>query len=212
MEMQDQERRRIARDLHDSAGQTIALLLMSIRQMLKELKPGNPDLVKLVNESRVYAEELNREIRTTSYLLHPPLLDEIGLRAALDWYVDGLRQRAGLDVEVNIGPEFERLSRHLELTVFRVIQECLTNIHRHSGSKTAHISIVRDDANVVVQVRDNGRGIAAEKLSKIQAKGVGVGLRGIFERVRQFAGQVHIKSQEGRGTTVVVSLPLAGPN
>lgn len=210
METQDQERRHIARELHDSAGQIVAALGMNIGQMMSELKKSNPDLVKLAEETRAYVDELDRELRTTSYLLHPPLLDEIGLQAALNWYVDGLKQRAGIVVELNIQGEFERPSREMELAIFRVVQECLTNIHRHSESKSAQIRIARGDANVVVEVRDAGRGMSADQLSRIKSKSTGVGLRGIGERVRQFAGNVHIESQLGQGTTVLVTLPLEG--
>lgn len=208
METQDQERRRIARELHDSAGQMIGLLLMNLSKLGKELKGSNPALAELAQETRKYAEALNQEIRTTSYLLHPPLLDETGLRAALDWYLEGLKQRAGLDVEFDIDEGFERPPREKELVIFRVVQECLTNIHRHSGSKTARIRIGRDGGNVVVEVKDEGRGIAAENLEKIKAKSEGLGLRGMRERVRQFAGDLAIESQAGMGTTVRVTLPL----
>jgi signal transduction histidine kinase len=124
--------------------------------------------------------------------------------------VEGLKERANLDVTLDIDEEFERPSRDLELTVFRVVQECLTNIHRHSGSKTAQIRISREGSDVVVEVRDAGRGISAENLARIQARGTGVGLRGIRERVRQFGGLVRMESQEGLGTKVFVTLPLAG--
>jgi PAS domain S-box-containing protein len=208
METQDQERRRIARELHDSAGQTIVALLMTVGKMSTELTTSHPKMAELAAEARTYAKELEQEIRTTSYLLHPPMLDEIGLRAALNWYVDGLKQRAGLEVELNIHQDLERPSREMELTIFRVVQECLTNIHRHSGSKSAQIRIGCEGGNVVIEVRDAGCGMGPDRLSTIRAKG-GVGLRGMRERVRQFAGAVHIESQEGAGTTILVTLPLA---
>ena len=210
METQDHERRRIARELHDSAGQIVAALLMNLARIRRELSVSNPKLAQLVEETKKWAEDLNQEMRTTSYLLHPPLLDESGLRAALDWYVEGLKERANLNVTLDIHEEFERPSREMELTVFRLVQECLTNIHRHSGSKTAQIRIARQDGEVVVEVRDAGRGISAENLAKIQARGTGVGLRGIRERVRQFGGKVRMESQEGVGTTVFVTLPVSG--
>ena len=181
---------------------------MNIGRMFRELKTSNPDLAKLAEETRAYAEELNQEIRTTSYLLHPPLLDETGLRSALDWYIEGLKQRADLDVELDIHAEFERLPRDMELNIFRVVQECLTNIHRHSGSNTAQIRIAREGVDVVVEVRDAGRGIATENLAESLAKGTGVGLSGIRERVHQLAGDVRIESKEGLGTTILVTLPL----
>ncbi len=210
METQDHERRRIARELHDSAGQIVAALLMNLGRIRRELSDSNPKLADLAQETQGWAEDLNQEMRTTSYLLHPPLLDESGLRAALDWYVEGLRERANLNVTLDIHEQFERPSREMELTVFRVVQECLTNIHRHSGSKTAQIRIARQDGEVVVEVRDAGRGISAENLARIQARGTGVGLRGIRERVRQFGGAVRMESQEGVGTTIFVTLPVSG--
>jgi signal transduction histidine kinase len=208
MEMQDEERRRIARELHDSAGQTIAMLMMNLGQIAKETAGANAGLSALAEESRKYAQDLNQEIRTTSYLLHPPLLDETGLRAALEWYADGLKRRAGLEVEIMIDNGLERPARELELAIFRIAQECLTNIHRHSGSKTAYIRIARRESCLCIEVRDEGRGIEAEKLARIQKSGGGVGLRGMRERVRQFSGTVAIESRPGQGTTVSVTLPL----
>jgi PAS domain S-box-containing protein len=208
MELQDEERRRIARELHDSAGQIIAALSMNLGKMVEELKVKEPSLVELAEESQAYAQELDREIRTTSYLLHPPLLDEIGLRAALDWYVDGLKQRSGLDVALNIQAGFERPSREMELAIFRVVQECLVNIHRHSGSTTARICIAREGSNVVVEVSDDGRGIDSDKLAKLRARSTGVGLRGIRERVRQFCGDLHIDSEVDKGTAVRIIFPI----
>lgn len=209
MEMQDQERRHIARELHDSAGQTIALLLINLTRLQARIKIGDADLRELANEARICAEDLNREIRTTSYLLHPPLLDELGLRAALSWYTEGLKERAGIEVELKLDPAFVRPSRDIELTIFRIVQECLTNIHHHSGGKMAWIRIDRNASNVVVEVRDAGRGMAAENLDRIKAAGLGVGLRGIRERLRQFSGTLQIESQPGVGTTIVATLPLS---
>jgi signal transduction histidine kinase len=143
-----------------------------------------------------------------SYLLHPPLLDEIGLEAALRWYAEGLEQRAGLKVQLQISDKFERLSREMEITVFRVVQECLTNVHRHSGSKSALVRLGREQGALRLEVRDAGRGIAPNRLDTLRAVGAGIGLRGVKERVRQFAGEVRIDSEVGTGTAVFVSLPL----
>lgn len=208
MEMQDHERRHIARELHDSAGQIVAALLMNLGRLRRELSVGNPKQAHLVEETLTWAEDLNKEMRTTSYLLHPPLLDESGLRAALEWYIEGLSERANLEITLGMPEDFERPTRDMELTVFRVVQECLTNIHRHSGSKTAQIIISREGPSIVVEVRDAGRGLSAENLSRIQARGTGVGLRGIRERVRQLGGVVRMESQEGGGTTILVTLPV----
>ena len=195
MTAQDEERRHIARELHDSAGQSIAVLVMSLSQICSEIGDANPKLGHLADQARTSAKELEREIRTTSYLLHPPMLDEIGLRAALSWYIEGLEGRAGIQVRLSVA-EFDRLPVDLELTIFRVVQECLTNVHRHSKSTTAHIRIGIDDAAFVIEVRDFGIGISAQDLAAIRNGGGGVGVRGIRERLRPYAGEIHIDSQK----------------
>jgi signal transduction histidine kinase len=139
------------------------------------------------------------------------MLDELGLRAALVWYVEGLEQRAGIQVRLSV-TEFGRLPAELELAICRVVQECLTNIHRHSNSKTADINICADGAGFVIEVRDFGKGISAEHLAELQNRGGGVGLRGMRERVRPYAGEVRIDSQEGHGTMITITLPHAVPS
>ncbi len=208
METQDREGRRIARELHDSAGQISAALLMKLAGIAEKIKVANPALIKEVQEARSFADELDREIRTTSYLLHPPMLDEIGLEAALHWYTEGLEERAGLEVQLHIPDNFERLSREMEITIFRVVQECLTNVHRHSGSRSAHVRLAREQGTLRLEVRDAGRGIAPDRLNILRARGAGIGLRGVRERVRQFAGEVRIDSELGSGTTISVTLPV----
>jgi PAS domain S-box-containing protein len=213
IETQDREGRRIARELHDSAGQITAALLMKLAGLAETIKAesakvSSPELAKEVQEARAYAEELDREIRTTSYLLHPPMLDEIGLQAALHWYTEGLEQRAGLNVQLDISDNFERLSREMEITIFRIVQECLTNVHRHSGSKSAQVRLGREQGTLRLEIRDAGRGIDPSRLDTLRATGAGIGLRGVRERVRQFAGEVRIDSEVGSGTTIFVTLPL----
>ena len=208
MKTQDEERRRIAREMHDSAGQTIVALSMAIDQIQRALDPSNQKLIGLTQEADSLLRDLGQEIRTTSYLLHPPLLDELGLREALGWYVDGLRQRSGIEIQLSVD-EFQRLPNEIELTVFRVVQECLTNIHRHSGSKIAQIDVAAKGDDLIVKVRDFGSGISEEVLAKIRNRGVGVGFRGMRERVRPFAGDVRIESQVGVGTAVTITLPNA---
>ncbi|MGA2814197.1 MAG: ATP-binding protein, partial [Candidatus Acidiferrum sp.] len=203
---QDEERRRIAREMHDSAGQIIAALSMNLSQISSLIGDASPKLHELVSQARTLARELEQEIRTTSYLLHPPMLDELGLRAALFWYVEGLEQRAGIQVRLSVA-EFDRLSGEMELTIFRVVQECLTNIHRHSDSKTADINIAFDHLGFVIEVRDFGKGISAQNLAEIRNRGVGVGLRGMRERVRPYGGSVRIDSEQGQGTRVTITLP-----
>ena len=206
MTTQDEERRHIAREMHDSAGQIVAALSMYLTEISSKIGDSNLELGELVKNAMNLTKDLDQEIRTTSYLLHPPMLDEIGLKAALDWYVEGLEQRAGIKAELSMA-EIGRLAPEMELAIFRVVQECLTNTHRHSGSKTAHISIDRDSAGVVVEVRDFGRGISASNLAKIRNRSAGIGLRGMRERVRPYAGDVRIDSQEGHGTTITITIP-----
>ena len=207
LQTQDDERRHIARELHDSAGQVLTLLSMSLTALLESVKQKAPDLMESVVQSDRLVQQLTREIRTTSYLLHPPLLDEVGLSDSLSWYIDGLRQRSGLKIDFNISAEFGRLPRDMELAVFRLVQECLTNIHRHSGSKVAYIQISREPQRISVQVRDRGKGISPAKLAEIQTKGSGVGIRGMRERLRQFHGEMTIESSSS-GTTILGTIPL----
>lgn len=208
LEMQDNERRHIARELHDSAGQTLTVLGISLARLRQELgKRGGSQAAKFAEEAEELARQLSREIRTTSYLLHPPLLDERGLEAALTWYVRGLMDRSGLHIELDIQEEFGRLSPDLELVIFRLVQECLTNIHRHSDSKTALIELERQPGMASLVIEDQGKGISAEKLAALQSDSPGVGIRGMRERVNQFGGQLEITSN-GSGTRVAVTLPI----
>ena len=205
---QDEERRHIARELHDSAGQTLAVLGINVATIIENARKQAPDVVAAAEQTREVLEELTKEIRTTSYLLHPPLLDENGLPAALSWYIRGLSERSGLDIEFGISEEFGRLTREMELVVFRLVQECLTNIHRHSGSKRAIIQINRDVDRVLIEVRDQGKGIPKEKLAQIRYGRAGVGIRGMRERLRQFQGEMSLDSTAA-GTTVIVTLPVS---
>jgi signal transduction histidine kinase len=150
---------------------------------------------------------LSQEIRTASYLLHPPLLDESGISSALSWYVQGLAERSSLAVDLKVPDDLGRLPSEMELLIFRLVQECLTNIHRHSESKTALIRIEREDSNVYVEVQDRGRGMSPERLTEIQSQGTGVGIRGMRERVRHFRGDLVIESNDS-GTKVYATLPL----
>ena len=207
MRTQDEERRHIARELHDSAGQTLAVLGMQLSQIAQNAAKTLPEILKLIESAEELFQQLQREIRTTSYLLHPPLLDETGLSSAVDWYVDGLKGRSGLDIQLHIPDNFGRVSRDLELVIFRLVQECLTNIHRHSGATRAIIQITRSDRTISVEVADNGSGMPQEKLAEVQSGGHGVGLRGMKERIRQFHGEMRIDSDHS-GTKIFVTLPV----
>jgi PAS domain S-box-containing protein len=203
---QDDERRRIARELHDSAGQIITALGMNMARVSRGVKPGD-ELREAVQESNELLQQLNKEIRTVSYLLHPPLLDENGLPEAIRWYLQGMAERSGLKVELEVTENFGRLPDEIELAVFRIVQECLTNIHRHADSANATIRLSRDANNVFVEAQDYGKGISAEKLAGIQGQRSGVGITGMRERVRHLGGSMNIESNEN-GTTISVTLPV----
>jgi len=207
MRIQDEERRRIARELHDSAGQTLTVLGLNLAQLVQKVEVVAPELVKDGKEIEEVVQQLHREIRTTSYLLHPPLLDEAGLSSALKWYVQGLAERSGMKIDLNISDDFGRLPADMELAIFRVVQECLTNIHRHAESKTAFIRIARENGSICVQVRDEGKGISPERLVEIQSRGSGVGIAGIRERLRHFQGEMKIES-DSSGTRVLATIAL----
>jgi two-component system, NarL family, sensor kinase len=169
---------------------------MSIAQLAAESTP-NPKLARYVENAEGLVKHLSQELRTTSYLLHPPLLEEAGLSSALRWYVQGLAERSGLNIELKLPDDFARLPDDVELLIFRLVQESLTNIHRHSGSKTAVIRVARRGDRISVEVQDQGKGISRERLAEIQSQGAGVGITGMRERIRQFSGELTITSGEG---------------
>jgi len=207
-QMQDDERRHVARELHDSAGQILAALGMSLANLAQLARNSTPEVMKGLNETQQYVDQLSQEIRTMSYLLHPPLLDESGLPVALRWYAEGLEERNGMKVVVNIPDDLGRFGHEMELMMFRLVQECLTNIHRHSGSKTAEITMWRDDGDVCLDIRDQGKGIPPERLASIQAQGGGVGIRGMRERIHPFHGSMEIESSAS-GTRISFRLPVS---
>jgi PAS domain S-box-containing protein len=204
---QDEERRHMARELHDHAGQTLALLGMNLSALETKIKGQDPKIVGLAKESHALSDDLSREIRTLSYLLHPPLLDEVGLRSALRWYVDGFSERSKIKVDLELPPDLGRLPRELELVIFRVVQESLTNVHRHSGSSSARIFLASSQGAVEFEISDCGKGIPVEKRRELTSAKAGVGVRGMEERVRQFGGTLQISSSH-EGTKVAVKLPL----
>jgi signal transduction histidine kinase len=208
MQLQDDERRRIARELHDSVGQMLAALGMNLATVGADIERLTKT-ANTVNDSAALVQELSQEVRTISHLLHPPLLDEAGLAAALRWYIDGFAQRSKIRVDLEIPADLERLARESETAIFRTVQECLTNIHRHSGSPTARIRIVVSDSQVCVEVEDRGKGIPPEKQFEMALAGTpGVGIRGMRERLRQLGGRLEVHS-EGKGTLIVARLPVA---
>jgi PAS domain S-box-containing protein len=206
LKTQDDERRRIARELHDSAGQLITVLGMNLAGIAQRVGQ-NPSLSETVEDTQNLVQQLSREIRTTSYLLHPPLLDENGLSQAIHWYMQGLKERTDLEIELSVREDFGRLPADLELTIFRIVQEGLTNIHRHSGSKTATIRLSRSADSVLLRIEDHGKGISPEKLAALRAQRTGVGITGMRERVRHLKGVMDIQSN-GTGATISVTFPV----
>ena len=207
--MQDEERRRIARELHDSVGQLLAAIGMNMEIVRAQSDKLDAKAQRAFNDNAMMVEQVSSEIRTISHLLHPPLLDLAGLASALRWYVDGFSTRSNIKVDLEIPETLGRLPAEMEIAIFRMVQECLTNIHRHSGSSTATISLSQEGERVLVQVRDMGRGIPLEKQRDlIEAGRGGVGLGGMRERLRQLGGTLEIKSGE-TGTTIIATLIVA---
>ena len=206
--LQDEERRSIARELHDSVGQLLAAISMNSAFVEAESHKLSQEAAKRVSENAAMVAEASRQIRTISHLLHPPLLDEAGLASALHWYVEGFSERSKIDATLDIPPAFAGLSKEMELCIFRVVQECLTNIHRHAGSSTAGIRIIQDEACLRVEIEDAGKGIPAEKETALRSSAhAGVGLRGMRERLRRLGGTLQIQSN-GAGTRVIAILPV----
>ncbi|HMC27705.1 MAG TPA: sensor histidine kinase [Verrucomicrobiae bacterium] len=207
-QMRDQERRSIARELHDSVGQLLAALSMNLQTLQDTTDELEPAAARAVSDSHQLVQQISREVRTISYLLHPPLLDVAGLASAIRWYADGFSERSGIRVEVDIPETFRRLPDEVEIAIFRMVQECLTNIHRHSGSGTAKIVIRQEQDHIRVHVEDAGKGIPLEKqLDLASTTRTGIGFRGMRERLRQLGGDLDIRSDD-RGTVVAATLPL----
>lgn len=206
LKVQDQERRRIARELHDSTAQRLARLEFCLRSVLQT--PLGAETRRTLTECRRLAAECSNEIRTLSYLLHPPLLDELGLGSALRAYVEGYNRRYGMRVALKMPRKRMPLPEDLEMTLFRIAQEALTNIYRHSGTRKATIRLAMESGQVLLEVADQGRGMPAEMVERLN-KGtamLGVGIAGMRERVRQLGGSLEIRSGT-RGTTVRAVLP-----
>jgi signal transduction histidine kinase len=204
LQLQDQERRKFSRELHDSLGQYLAGVKMNL-DMFSSNQP--PD--RLLTEAMSLLEQSISETRTISHLLHPPLLDEAGFTSAAKWYIDGFAQRSGIEVQADLPDAVDRLPRPIELGLFRVLQESLTNIHRHSGSTRAEIALKILPRKVALTVEDFGRGLPQELLAAFRSNGTnsGVGLAGMRERMRELGGQLNIRSTP-TGTLVSVSMPL----
>jgi PAS domain S-box-containing protein len=212
LKLQDEERRHIARDLHDVTGQKLAVQAMGLSQVLKRKAAAlDEDARRVLNECAALNKQVSEEIRTLSYLLHPPLLDELGLSSAVKWYAEGFERRTGIRVKVDISADFERLPPDVEVTLFRVIQESLTNVHRYSGSPRAFVRVKVHSGDIEVQIGDFGKGMHQDMLSAAAGKvaPLGVGIQGMKERMRQLGGKLEITSRLNDGTRVTATLPLA---
>lgn len=208
MTLQDEERRRIARDLHDTVGQTLAAVKMSIA-LIRQVKGSPTALQPLIDDLNALADEALQEVRTTSYLLHPPLLDEAGIAPAARWFVEGFARRSGLHIDCDIPQNMDRPSRDRELVLFRILQESLTNVHRHSQASAATVRLTRTGDHIEIEVRDNGKGIPEARLRRIDSSAAqaGVGITGMRERVLKLGGLFHIEALSP-GTAVRAALPL----
>jgi PAS domain S-box-containing protein len=206
---QDEERRRIGRDLHDSLGQYLAVLKMKLDSVASQIAHKEAALVQDFGQCIRLMDDSIKEVRTVSYLLYPPMLEEMGLKSAIPWYLDGFSARSGIKTTFEVQTTLGRLPRESELALFRVLQEGLTNVHRHSGSSTAHVRLLARGGMVILEIEDRGKGIPSELLAEFCQEwmgGLGIGVRGMNERMRQLGGRLDLASNEG-GTTVTATVP-----
>ena len=208
LQLQDDERRHIARDLHDITGQKLAFQSIVLSQLVTAAT--DPATKSALVECQQLTSQVSEEIRTLSYLLHPPLLDELGLSSAVHWYTQGFEKRTGIHVEVGIPRDFLRLPSEVETALFRVIQESLTNVHRYAESPKAFIRVARVGDEVKLEIGDYGKGIRAEilKSSRDAVAPLGVGIQGMKERMRQLSGRLEVTSRRNEGTVVTATLPI----
>lgn len=209
LKVQDEERRRLARNLHDSTGQTLTALKISASLLQEECRQC-PSVLRSASEVVTLADQAINEIRTMSYLLHPPLLDEVGFRCAAEWYAEGFSKRSGIDVTFDFPTEYRRLPIAVETALFRILQESLTNIHRHSKAKQARVCYLLQREYTVLEVRDFGCGIPAERLAGLRVVNgeTGVGVAGMHERLNELNGRLELES-DGHGTTVRAIIPFS---
>lgn len=204
--MQDEERRRIARELHDGLGQELVAAKISLHRLISPNSENGNSLV--ANETAEMIDRAIQQIRSISHLLHPPLLDEVGLLSALRWYLEGLTRRSTLETYLDVQPqEFPRLKSDLETAIFRIIQEAVTNVFRHAEARKVWVSIEMQDGQVVTKVRDDGKGIQ-EPVIQMQPGSIGVGINGMIQRTKEFGGLIRMSSVDP-GTVVEVSIPCS---
>ncbi|MFZ3277298.1 MAG: PAS domain-containing protein [Candidatus Sulfotelmatobacter sp.] len=207
MTMQDQERRRLARDLHDGLGQELAVAKMVLDKIVLQRSAQPAETADDWTQASSIVDRAIQQVRTMSHLLHPPLLDEVGLLSALSWYVEGLTKRSGIEISLEVQPrEFPRLSADVETPVFRIVQEALTNVFRHSEANKVWISLTQTEENIVVAVRDDGKGVD-QRITELQPDSVGVGIGGMKQRAREFGGELRLTNAHP-GTLVELTMPL----
>jgi signal transduction histidine kinase len=204
--MQDEDRRRIARELHDGLGQDLAAAKMILDGIAPDQR--SPEINREISsEVSMLIDHAIKQIRSMSYLLHPPLLDEVGLQSALQWYLEGFAKRSGIETVLSVEPlDLPRLSLELETAIFRAIQEALTNAFRHSGAKNIWVNLLRTDSQVLGTVRDDGRGVS-DRVSNLQPDSIGIGISGMIQRLKEFGGELHLKNASP-GTIVELTIPM----
>jgi signal transduction histidine kinase len=207
---QDEERKRIGRDLHDSLGQCLAILKINLDSLQLALPAAESKAISQIEQCLELTDEAIREVRTIAYVLYPPMLEELGLNSAISWYLDGFASRSEIKIIFDAAPELKRLERPVELALFRVLQESLTNVHRHSESPTAHIRLFEENGSAVLEVEDEGKGFPEAMLDLDRdelASSFGVGLRGMSERLRDLGGTIELKPAKKQGAIVRAAVP-----
>lgn len=201
---QDEERRRIARELHDGLGQDLVAIKMMLDGILQQ--DHSASRKQVAADVSTLIDRTIQQVRSISHLLHPPLLDEVGLRAALKWYLEGFTKRSGIETDLDVQPStFPRMAPELETAVFRIVQEALTNVFRHSGARKGWVTILKRDSQVVVTVRDDGKGIS-DHVAEFRPDSIGIGIGGMRQRVKEFGGELQLRNSNP-GTIVEVVIP-----
>jgi signal transduction histidine kinase len=207
---QDDERRRIARELHDGLGQDLiaAKIVLDVAQSQDHVPQKR---AQAVGEASALIDRSIQQVRSISYLLHPPMLDEVGLHSALRWYLDGITKRSGIEMHLDVQPgEFPRLAPELETTVFRIVQEALTNVFRHSGAHKGWVTLAKSEKDVTVRVRDDGRGVSTQTV-EFRPGSIGIGINGMRQRVKEFGGVLKLQNANP-GTLLEVVIPDRSPS
>jgi signal transduction histidine kinase len=206
LNLQNEERRRIARELHDVTAQNMFVINMNLSRLQRgRVEPKEAQGV--LSESRELCDQALQEIRTLSYLLHPPMLDQAGLAGAVRWYVAGFIKRSGINIKLLPRPDIGRLRNDVETALFRILQESLTNIKRHSGSSSAEIRLEKEEDQITLQIRDHGRGMQRPASIEVAGESLGVGIAGMRQRIRQFGGILEIESSD-QGMVVTARVPI----